>query len=367
MKYLLPIFLIFIKINLTSAQVINPVKWDISLKHLEAEKFELIMTANIEKDWYVYSMFLPSDEGPVATSIMLDSHFQSFGTATEKSSKSDNRIEGYDEVFDMLIIKYKNDLTITQSIRCPDPSKELKGTLTFMTSDNERCLPPVDVEFSFYPNKIAKSENGRIDSLIKTDNPEKDLNASFANNKIKESLVIALKSECKPGLYKNNSNSKHIKSDCNNCICPPGIELCFNDYDKGMAYARLVNKPVLLDFTGFGCENSRKMEDKVWVNEDIKKYLNNDFVLISLYVDDRTKLDSVEVTADGTKIRNLGNKWAVFQKTNFDTQYQPYYVLLSPEETVLNKPRGYTVDISVFRDFLQCGLDNFEKPGKVKK
>jgi hypothetical protein len=343
----------------------NPVKWDISLKHLDAEKYELVLNANIEKGWYVYSMFLPSDEGPVATSIMLDSHYQSFGTATEKSSKSDNRIEGYDEIFDMQLIKYKNDLTITQSIRCPDPSKELKGTLTFMTSDNERCLPPVDIEFSFYPNKIAKSENGQIekknDSPIETDYMEKALNASVVNKKIKESLVIALKSECKPGLYKNKSNSKHIKSDYNNCICPPGIELCFNDYNKGMAYARSVNKPILLDFTGFGCENSRKMEDKVWVNEDIKKYLNNDFVLISLYVDDRTKLDSVEITADGIKIRNLGHKWAVFQKNNFETQYQPYYVLLSPEETVLNSPIGYTPYIPVYKDFLQCGLDNFEK------
>jgi thiol:disulfide interchange protein DsbD len=151
------------------------------------------------------------------------------------------------------------------------------------------------------------------------------------------------------------------------CDCPAGIQQCFHDYEEGMAYARSVNKPVMVDFTGHGCENCRKMEDNVWVNEDINKYLNEDFVLISLYVDDRTKLDSVEIAPDGSKIRNVGNKWAAFERLNFAQQSQPLYVLMAPDETVLNAPRGNTPDVKVYRDFLQCGLDNYEKWKKEKK
>jgi thiol:disulfide interchange protein DsbD len=151
------------------------------------------------------------------------------------------------------------------------------------------------------------------------------------------------------------------------CECPAGIQQCFKDYEKGMAYARSVGKPVMIDFTGHGCENCRKMEDNVWVKEEINKYLNNDFVLISLYVDDRTKLEKVEIAPDGTKIRNVGNKWAAFERVNFAQQSQPLYVLMAPDETVLNAPRGNTPDVKTYRDFLQCGLDNYEKWKKEKK
>jgi thiol:disulfide interchange protein DsbD len=151
------------------------------------------------------------------------------------------------------------------------------------------------------------------------------------------------------------------------CECPAGIQQCFKDYEKGMAYARSVGKPVMIDFTGHGCENCRKMEDNVWVKEEINKYLNNDFVLISLYVDDRTKLEKVEIAPDGTKIRNVGNKWAAFERVNFAQQSQPLYVLMAPDETVLNAPRGNTPDVKTYKEFLQCGLDNFEKWKTEKK
>ena len=141
--------------------------------------------------------------------------------------------------------------------------------------------------------------------------------------------------------------------------CPPGINQCFDDYDKGMAYAKKVNKPVLLDFTGFGCVNCRKMEENVWVKEDINKLLNEDYILISLYVDDRKKLDQVLEGPNGDKIRNVGNKWAAFQEVNFGTQSQPYYVLVSPDEQVLNKPTAYTPNVEEYKDFLNCGLKTF--------
>jgi thiol:disulfide interchange protein DsbD len=145
------------------------------------------------------------------------------------------------------------------------------------------------------------------------------------------------------------------------CECPAGIQQCFKDYEAGVAYAKSVNKPIMIDFTGHGCENCRKMEDNVWVNKEINKYLNEDYVLISLYVDDREKLKTVETAPDGSKIRNVGNKWAAFERVNFAQQSQPLYVLMAPDETVLNAPRGNTPDIKTYKEFLQCGLDKYEK------
>ena len=91
------------------------------------------------------------------------------------------------------------------------------------------------------------------------------------------------------------------------CDCPAGIQTCYKDFDEGMAYAKSLGKPVMVDFTGHGCENCRKMEDQVWVDTKVNLHLNEDYVLISLYVDDRTKLDSIELDPDGNKLRTVGN------------------------------------------------------------
>ncbi|MEM7102284.1 MAG: cytochrome c biogenesis protein CcdA [Bacteroidota bacterium] len=143
--------------------------------------------------------------------------------------------------------------------------------------------------------------------------------------------------------------------------CPIGLD-CFKDYEKGLAYAKKVKKPVLIDFTGFGCVNCRKMEEHVWPNESILNKLKDDFVLVSLYVDDRTKLPEPYISElDGKKKRTVGQKWADFQATHFNANSQPYYVLVSHEERLLNNPRGYTPDVGEFDDFLTCGLDAFSK------
>ena len=145
------------------------------------------------------------------------------------------------------------------------------------------------------------------------------------------------------------------------CKCPAGIINCYKDYEEGLAVARAEGKPIMIDFTGHGCENCRKMEDNVWIDETINKYLNSDYIIISLYADDREPLKQVEVSPDGKKLRTVGSKWAEFQKINFGQQSQPLYVLLAPDETVLNIPVGYTPDIKSYQKFLECGLENFKK------
>jgi len=151
------------------------------------------------------------------------------------------------------------------------------------------------------------------------------------------------------------------------CDCPQNLE-CFKDLDDGLAYAKKQNKPVMIDFTGHACVNCRKMEEHVWPELDVYNQLRDDYVLISLYVDDKRELPEaeqimVEKATGGTrKLRRVGDKWAHFQTEYFQTNTQPYYVLLSPEgDKLLNQPVGYTPDVSAFADFLQCGKDAFQR------
>lgn len=131
-----------------------------------------------------------------------------------------------------------------------------------------------------------------------------------------------------------------------------------------MAYAKETGKPMLIDFTGYGCVNCRKTEEHIWVNDDIRKKLNDDYVLVSLYVDDRAPLDSQLISVvTQNPIRNVGNLWADFQIVNFNQNSQPLYVIMSPDEEVLAKPRGYREGVKDYDQFLSCGLDAFKKLG----
>ena len=135
---------------------------------------------------------------------------------------------------------------------------------------------------------------------------------------------------------------------------------CFKDYQEGLAYAREVKKPVLLDFTGYGCVNCRKMEEHVWVDDRVWQKLAKDFVLISLYVDDRKPLEEVLLSLPRQeKLRNVGNKWSDFQIVNFEQNSQPLYVMMAPDERVLAAPRGYKEGVSEYIQYLDCGLEVF--------
>mgnify|MGYP002399856204 CR=1 FL=1 len=136
---------------------------------------------------------------------------------------------------------------------------------------------------------------------------------------------------------------------------------CFKDYYEGMAYAKEKNLPVLLDFTGYGCVNCRKTEEHIWVKMDVWNKLAKEFVLISLYVDDREALPEVLISKlQQTKIRNVGNKWADFQIVNFEQNSQPLYVMMSPDERVLAAPRGYQEGVEGYVNFLECGQNTFQ-------
>ncbi|MGK0386000.1 MAG: thiol:disulfide interchange protein [Patiriisocius sp.] len=139
--------------------------------------------------------------------------------------------------------------------------------------------------------------------------------------------------------------------------------MSFNDYDIGVAYAKKVGKPIMIDFTGYACVNCRKMEDKVWPEGSILSILKNEVVLISLYVDDKEDLPKNEqYTSKGTgkKIRTIGNKWSDLQIKNYKANAQPFYVLMNHQEENLNKPVGYTPDSEEYENWLRRGIDAFK-------
>ena len=138
----------------------------------------------------------------------------------------------------------------------------------------------------------------------------------------------------------------------------------FDDYDLGMEYARLNGKPVMLDFTGYGCVNCRKMEAAVWTDPKVSDLINNDYVLITLYVDNKTPLtEPVKIIENGTErtLCTVGDKWSYLQRMKFGANAQPFYVLLDNQGKPLNKSYAYNEDIPKYIEFLQTGLENYKK------
>lgn len=159
------------------------------------------------------------------------------------------------------------------------------------------------------------------------------------------------------------------KLDTSNKDLPKGAHvlapyniLTFNDYDLGLAYAKKVNKPILLDFTGRACVNCRRMEQNVWTVPNVLKILQNEVVLISLYVDDRQKFTDEEISPiTGKAYRYIGQKWSEFQEKRYKTNAQPYYVVLNADGEDINNPVGYTPDVNKYLTWLKKGINAYSK------
>ena len=148
--------------------------------------------------------------------------------------------------------------------------------------------------------------------------------------------------------------------------CPLGLN-CYKDFDEGLQAAKDANKPILLDFTGWACVNCRKMEENVWSDPAIYTLLKEEYILISLYVDDNEKelpkaaqFDFKKANGKIKKIKTYGDKWSTFQVINFKNASQPYYVLMNADLEILNSPQQYT-DIETYRKWLEKGVENFNK------
>jgi thiol:disulfide interchange protein DsbD len=151
--------------------------------------------------------------------------------------------------------------------------------------------------------------------------------------------------------------------------CKRGFKPLENDYAGALAKAKAENKPVLIDFTGWACVNCRKMEENVWIDPAVLKRIKNDFVLVSLYVDESTPLPAdkqYESKITGRKVKTIGNKWAEFQASRYNKISQPWYVLLDHNEKELAEGRGYDTDISAYIKWLDNAKGEFKKRTEVK-
>lgn len=167
------------------------------------------------------------------------------------------------------------------------------------------------------------------------------------------------------GFTKSGGNtSTHVEVPDGAHLMAPHNIIAFNDYDKGLAYAKKVGKPVMLDFTGHACVNCRKMEQNVWVQPKVLNILKNEVVLISLYVDDKRKLKESEIVASklrpGKKLKYIGQKWSELQTIKYKTNTQPMYVLMDHLENNLISPVAYTPDANQYYQWLKKGVDSFK-------
>ncbi len=143
---------------------------------------------------------------------------------------------------------------------------------------------------------------------------------------------------------------------------PQGL-CAFYDIDQGLEYAKKVNKPVLLDFTGHTCKNCRKVEQTIWTDPAVKRMLQEEYVLISLFTDDAVPLEAEEISPDGTKLRDLGDKWQDYENRIYKMSAQPYYILLDHDKSSLFAPFGYSEapDVATYKQNLETGLAAFKK------
>ncbi len=164
------------------------------------------------------------------------------------------------------------------------------------------------------------------------------------------------------GISSSSTPSKPKKYD-QTFHCPHGLD-CYFDFADAKAAAIKENKPLFIDFTGWSCVNCRKMEAAVWANPDVLKRMKEDYIIVSLYVDDKTSLPESEQyvsSFSGKKIKTLGNKNSDLQASKYNTNSQPYYVLLDHNEQLLTSPRGYDEDVSAYINFLDKGIEEFKK------
>ena len=171
----------------------------------------------------------------------------------------------------------------------------------------------------------------------------------------------------------NTQKQQVVKQNGKEIVLPEGAEfgpnniIIFEDYDLAMNYAKEVNKPLMIDFTGRACQNCRLMEENVWSKEQILPILNNDVVLVSLFVDERTKLPEDQQYISkytGDKVTSVGKKWSEMETFVYKNNSQPLYVIVDHDENRMNEPVGYTPEVETYKAWLQKGIDKFKAQQK---
>lgn len=320
MKVFYLLFFVLIAIN-TQVQAHNPVQWTTTFKDLGDHKLEITFEASIQEDWYIYSQFLESEEGPIPISINFDVQGVTILSNKETTSSPDNRIDGLEPIFEINLTRFKKDLKITLEVSYT--KLPIKGYLVYMAGNTKIVIPPSDIEFAYY-------KDGKLTRTLSQ--------FDFKRQNIIESL--AKSSKPIPTLDPNDPLYQYL-----------------NALEK----AKKENKPLLVVFTGYGCVNATKMQENIYTQESIDNILNKVYTVVHLYVDDRKSLSPPISNQNGLRIKTEGQCWTEFQRTNFQVRSQPYFVILNSKEEVLTTPIGYTGSAYDFEYFLRSGIEAYNK------
>ena len=324
--------------TLLCSQILDPIEWDFSKKDLGGGVYELFFRASIEDGWHIYSQII-EDDGPLPTTFTFfeSNNYELIGTTQEGEP-----IQEYDPFFDMILSYFSKQAVFSQKVKAISLDSKVDGELMFMVGDATQLLPPEYIDFSFILDSASEQ--------FETKDEERTVGSPSFN------LVSADNEESK-----NESSSEEEGKK----LGPQGI-IVFTDYEKGIAHAKKVGLPIMIDFTGHACVNCRKMEEQVWSNLEIKRILAEDVVLISLYVDERTPLpihEQYETTIAGKKkkVRTVGDKWTVLQAEIYKTNSQPYYVVLDHDENQLGISANYQDygEVDLFKTWLQESIEEF--------
>lgn len=320
MRYYYAFFFLIIGIN-TQAQFNAPIQWKTTFKELGDSKLKITFDANIKEDFYIYSQFLEFENGPIPILITFEVPGVTVLSNRETTSHPNNKVNDLDPLFQMNLRRFKKDLSITLVVQYTE--LPIKGYVEYMTGNATQLFPPKELDFAYY-------ESGKNTSTPNQFN--------FRRRNIIESL--AQTSEKTPVLKTENPLYQYLSA---------------------LEKAKKENKPLLVVFTGYGCVNAVKMQDNIYTQEPIDNILNKVYTVVHLYVDDRDKLDQPILSQDGVTLKTKGQCWAKFQETNFQTQSQPYFVILNSREEVLSSPRGYTSNAKDFEAFLKEGIKHYNK------
>lgn len=258
-------------------------------------------------------------------------------------------------------ITYRSILKVINEFKQTDDYKNLRDSKIIenkiINLSNWENDSQVFVNFGMSKSEIADFKK----FVIMNSNKKMTFKQAFTNYTGSKQKNTTSKTE---SLQLKNSHSASLEHPKEHC---PNDLPCFHDYDKALAYAKKVGKPLMLDFTGWACVSCRKMESQVWTDAEVDKRLRNDVVVVSLYVDDKTQLPESERTTKKLgdldfKINTIGNKWSYMQANVYKTNAQPQYILIDHNEQMLTpKTTGYNPDIQNYIGWLDAGINEFKK------
>ncbi|MDG1841431.1 MAG: thioredoxin family protein [Crocinitomicaceae bacterium] len=365
MKHLFKIIPLFLFLFLTisvNSQLEYPedkVSWKFSLKQ-DGDEATIVAKITMVKHWHIYAANLPKGSFTIPTTIEAEKskNYKIIGKVIEPKPIFVHDMEADEDLY-----YHSNTITMKRKIKVlSEEDFTLKGKFGFQTCDDTHCLPPFDTDFELKVKGLKKEKSSNGNSKEKETIDDK---TPIPDEETKETQVD--ESDKNDALFYKEILSSKVNKESH-----PGPQnlLVFHDLYAGIAHAKKENKPIFLDFTGHTCVNCRKMEEQVWGEPGVIEILKDKVVIISLYVDEKTKLpkeeqkEVIDVRGKKVKLKTAGQKWSWFQANKYKANTQPYYRLLDCNgKDLSNGTADYQNHGSAkkFKAWLESGLNEWEK------